>query len=880
MMVANASAYAQSTQDRFEFRIEGGTLGQVVEDLHDLTDIEFLFSYELVNVDGLKPVNGRYTVEEALDITLRGTELSGGLTDSGMIVITRAKGATTPNREGATVAKGQVKRSLLAGVAAFLFGAGAQGGASAQDEGASSEEEFELVTIVVTATKREQTAQEVPAALSVLGSDLLRKRGFTDRESFLRTLPGVSSQDRGTGSNAIIIRGIAADPQRESAAVGIYFGETPLTGFGANGNGGGAGTVDLRLVDVDRVEVLRGPQGTLFGSGSLAGTVRVIPARPNLSDLEGYVSGEYSNTAERGSGNYKVEGALSVPIVGGKLAARVAAYHFDDSGYIDNIAASATGPTGLEFPLSFGGIARDRDDIGAIEVTGVRGTVLFEPIDQLSIKLTQIYQETDQVGIPEVDFSLPGTYDQVRLATGLNGGRDESLSDETHITNLDASYDFGFGSIFSSSSWVDHEAPSNYDQSFTAFFPAASDNLSDSSGFIQEVRFVSDLGGPFQALVGFYYEDIDIERSSIISFSGDPAREPDLLASPLFPFLAGVEPGEIRNVSLDSISTKQIAVFGELSYNIIPDLTLTFGGRYFDYDQDEVTSSIGVLSGPGLFEEPSTSEDGTTFKVNLTYNVSDDVLVYGQWAQGFRLGEPQQRPTPALCDVDGDGLFETADGGEVAFSNVESDTTNSYEAGFKSALDDGGLIVNGSLYYTGWRDIPVTIILACGQSLIRNAGEAETYGAELEAIVTLTDRLRWNVAASYGEANLTADAPTLGVGAVDGAPLPGSSDWTFTTGLEYDFLLAGYDSYLRADYSYVSGYFNNFVETGQEAGDFGLLDLRAGVTVHGVDVAIFAKNVTNEADFTAVESSFGAFGFTRGYRLRPRTIGVKAGYRF
>ena len=200
---------------------------------------------------------------------------------------------------------------------------------------------FILEEVIVTATKRETSLQETAMSISAIGGEAIDKRNLVGMEDYLPFIAGVSMQDRGAGQNDIVIRGISVGNQGESnPATGVYFGETPVTGLNSTTGGEGGGSADIKMVDIERVEVLRGPQGTLYGAGSMGGTVRIIPNKPELSAFGGKIAAGYSQTGEEGGDNTMAQAVVNVPIIEDELALRAVAYQFDNDGFIDNIAGS------------------------------------------------------------------------------------------------------------------------------------------------------------------------------------------------------------------------------------------------------------------------------------------------------------------------------------------------------------------------------------------------------------------------------------------------------------------------------------------------------------------------------------------------------------
>ena len=336
---------------------------------------------------------------------------------------------------------------------------------------------------------------------------------------YLRTLPGVNFLDQGVGRNTVAIRGLVVDTEFPGGSggntTGVYFGEIPLTGFSAF-----EGSTDIKMIDLERVEVLRGPQGTLFGSGSLAGAIRNIPSSPRLDALEGRVEVGSSNTAEEGNGNSRVEGILNIPLIEEKLAVRAVVYYYDTSGYINNIAGSqlaVDGPVSSNYSAvdavatyDGGNFYQNDNNIGATEYTGGRISLLWKPIEQLSFTLQHLVQDVEQNGMPYVQLDTGG-YTQVALSIQNSfPGIREGLEDDVSITNFVMEYDLGWASVMSSSSWLEQDGQYNNDVTpFFAGIPASRLYSSNADVFIEELRLTSSLEGPLQFIAGAYYEEIE-----------------------------------------------------------------------------------------------------------------------------------------------------------------------------------------------------------------------------------------------------------------------------------------------------------------------------------------------------------------------------------
>jgi outer membrane receptor protein involved in Fe transport len=721
--------------------------------------------------------------------------------------------------------------------------------------------------IVVTATKRETTLQTTPLAVSVLSADAIAKRNLVSMDDYLASLPGVSYQDRGNGSNTITIRGIGfGDQLSANTPTGSYFGEVSVTGLGPQLNGNQAGNGDIKMIDVARVEVLRGPQGTLFGSGSLGGTVRVIPNAPDLTQVEGRVQGEVSNTARRGATNYMLQGVVNLPVIQDQMAVRVAGYHFFNDGFVDNVAGSRPSPE-IAAGVARGVVARDRKHVGSEETSGVRGSLLWKPADGLSLTLTHLFQRIKQDGLKEVETTVSATdYLQVRPATGVAGNSNEGVTTNLNLSNAVAQYDWSWGSLLNSTAYIDSKAKSAIALSFlgSSFIGTSAPNRNHKEIFINEFRFTSKWDFPVQMISGLYYEDRSNYTATNIIWSG-----------------AGSPPtGTTLNSPRTRNKQKQFAAFGELAYTPWDPFTLTFGARYYNFEQSipfALTSSNPVVV--GATQGRKAKVDGVNLKVNAAYEVSDAIFLYAQWAQGFR--EPRfQGVLDPLYDRNGNGLYEFRDGSErlPQAGLLDPDEVETYEGGVKFKLADGRL--RGSLtgFYTNWNGIPVSILTTyLGAAFYFNAGKAVSKGVEFEVSGKLPANFYAQFSASWIKTNLGNDAESRSLaGGISHAELPGSPDYNAFASLEKRFAVAGYDAYVRADWTYLSHYYSVINQTGR-AGGYSQFGAGAGVAMGRYTIGLFAKNLTNRKDFTWIDNTLGS---GRAYRLRPRTIGINFAAKF
>lgn len=863
---------------RFQFDMPAQKLVQSLDSLSNQTETLVLFPYDLVENRQARAIKGHYTILDAVGMLLRDTDLVGGFSEKGVLVISALDTNASHNQREETMS---TKKNILATVINILMGSGVQGVIAQEARTDLNDNEWSLEEIIVTAEKRSQNLQNTAMAISALGKDTIDKRNLVGMGDYLNSLPGITVLDQGPGYNSVVIRGLAVSPQTEgfqsSPISGVYFGETAISGFGILGN-----SSDIKLVDMERVEVLRGPQGTLYGAGAMGGVVRNIPSAPNFERMEGKLQAGYSNTGGEGGNNSVVKGVLNIPVIEDTLAIRAVAYRFDNSGYYKNIVASNPTAATSGAVTDYSAVRLDRNNRGQNEVTGGRISLLWQPIDQLSLNLSYLDQDIDQDGRPQADFDLPGGFSQSRFAlrtspSGLPDQR-ESLVDNVEITNLTVNYDIGWADITSSSSWADQLSEINFDGSAFLGDSAALSSIADYTAdfFSQEIRLASQFAGPWQVLFGMYYEEIDRNLINNTIFSGSDLSLSDGLlgVGPDVTLIFGnVNPRELN----------QQALFSEVSYDIVDNLTLTLGARVFDYDRKIILGDLPDTGAPVNGPIPivvDSSEDDTSFKVSLEYTPSDYALMYATWSEGFRLGYPIAAASPgriAICDQDNDGIYDASNGVSTDARIIDSDFVENFELGGKFALLDNRLTVNAALYQIDWDGIPVSVVFEgenrCAEIL--NGGEARSRGVELELAYRWTENVLLNFNSSYVNAELTKVA--AGVNASKGDRLPGSADVNASLGIEYQFTVAGYEAYLRSDYTYVGGFYNNLQEAGTEAGDYSRVNVKTGIAIDNITVDLFIDNLTDDDGITWVDAQLLD---NRGNRLQPRTVGLNVGYQF
>ena len=734
------------------------------------------------------------------------------------------------------------KKAKLAAVLGGLC-AGGFGAQTASADGAGAV----LQEILVTATKRgDASTLDIPASISVADEDLISKRGMVGMEDYLRTLPSTNFLDRGAGRNGIIIRGVTASPQ-DDIAVGVYIDETPVTGMGSLAGG----NPDLKFIDMQRIEVLRGPQGTLYGDGSIAGTVRVIPNAPDLSGFSAEVAGATSSTADLGGQNNMMRGVLNLPVIEDKFAIRIVGYDYDNSGYYENTAGDSA--TKKIWADEFGGVVTS-GEAGDDQYTGGRITAFWQVSDDFDVTFSHMTQDIEQSGIPESMLALEG---KSRTPFQRRDGSGESLKIDLDVTSLKMNLDMGSYELFSSTSKA--ETKTLQDRDLGAYFgpmlgvddmPIYLADSAHAEQFTQELRLNTRLDGPWQFLVGAFYQDYERTAGQKMTFEGAPALD-------LFE-------GALLFQSTFGDNLKQLAFFGEASFDLTDQLTAVAGFRHYDYEKDSPDENDGVFNDGYSAGFVENDDSGQTYKLSLNYRPDDTTSFYGTFSQGFRLGGPHPEIPSDICDTTG------------VPDQIDSDELDSFEVGGKFAFADGRATLNVSAFQVDWTGIPVKQILACAFEVTANAGEAQSKGVEVDGQLLLSDALRLDYGLSYTDAELTEDSAQLN--AKSGDRLPGSPEFSASLGIQADFSMAGRPMFARADIAHIGEYYNNLQQSGLAAGDFTTINLSLGAEINdSVSVDIFARNLANKEGLTWVETELGD---GRANYIRPRTIGIEVRARF
>jgi len=682
---------------------------------------------------------------------------------------------------------------------------------------------FNMEEIVITATKREARLQDVPLSVRALQGDDLIKIGAVDLEGYARTIPGIALDENGPGQNRVNIRGLAAVSGRAST-VGYYIDEVSQSQNQQS---------DLELYDIRSVEILRGPQGTLYGEGSIGGSILVHTNKPNLEGFE--VSGDMElSSLSKGGEGFAAHGMLNIPLVDDVLAMRVVGYYRDDSGYIDNISTG-------------------KDDVNDLTRKGGRVQVLYQPSEEFDITLGAYYQEM-------VTGSLQTQNPRIGVRYQTFAPTDESnVQDIFQVSGL-LNYDFGAATLTSVTGYYERDQMLNQVISqFVATGGAVDDdtflhrtNDEPTTIFNHETRLTSNGDNDFDWIVGVYHSRRDQSFNQTIGSITGTTRDPA--------FISFLETFEVR----------QYAAFGEGSYALLDNLDLTVGLRY--YKEKYSFNGEEIFFGSSTFKTPPNGSDTSwSPKFALSYKATEDLNLYANVTKGYRAGghtSNNQEDTPP-------GLTEEE------FTFFQPDVSWNYEVGFKGSFLDNRVTINAAVYYIDWTNLQVSDQFFNPDvgdfiNYISNAGGAESKGFEFELFAEPIDGLSLTAGIAYTDATLTEDAPVID--GLKGDRLGDIPDWTVALDAQYDFPVTNnLDAFVGGSYQYIGEAADNFTavvfDDDRTIESYNLAGLRVGVRADNWEFRLFAENLFNE--FNVV-----SYLLIQEVVLQPRKIGAKFSFHF
>ena len=763
--------------------------------------------------------------------------------------------------------------------------------------GAEEEDDRRIEEIIVTATKRAADMQDVAQSITAFTEEDLARLGARDMKEYIDALPSVALVNAVPGRNSVVFRGVStgSSEYRTDSMTAVYLDEQPLTTNSQQ--------VDPWLVDIERVEALPGPQGTLFGSSSQSGTLRVITNKPNPAGFSSQLDvGGYAT--QGGEPSFDLSGHLNVPL-SERLAVRGAGYYSREGGYVDNVL-------GMDVAGTMDNSDVVEDDFNDYDVYGGRLAAAWDVSEHWSVLASAIGQGSEAQGSWESDPAL-GDFKITKFF-------DEYREDDWYQVAMTISGDLGFAEFSATTAQFDRKIVYEwdnmlYEQYKDAYFGAYSGydlynseytfgttfNDQDQERLSQEVRLTSTGASRFQWMIGGFYEDVEDQWL----FGAKNDRLADTLAWEAANYYAynyyssydGIDyplpPTDIGFSNRFERAVTQRAAFGELSYDLSEQLTAGLGMRWFEYDRNEFDRynfpqglpPLSALELGGAYRASGVESD-TAFKLNVQYRVDNDRMIYALFSQGFRLGGSNSQRAAAT--------------GRVPL-NYSSDKLNNYELGIKSDWADGRLRLNLSAFYMVWEDIQLNNDGGVEDQWwlrgILNGDTAETKGVELNW--EAQPGANWRIEGSiFRAAPEFSSEFTLLSGSVvrEGTTMPISPEFKFWLAVEYSWwsVAAAEQLWIRYDTSYQSSVYNGLEAAIAEDPDgrqpsWTMANLQLGASFDGgLDVTFVLNNVWDQRTINYLDNggNYQAAWFedpryqnVRSY-ARPRAVGVSISKRF
>jgi iron complex outermembrane recepter protein len=725
-----------------------------------------------------------------------------------------------------------MRRSRLAraALAALLTAGGPAWAQSAPAAGSDTQ------TITISATRRAEAIRDVPVSIVKLSTDNQLELGAKDLVDVLASVPGVTyNQTFGkSGSGEIVIRGVTTG-NVFNPTVGIYIDDVPIGG--TSGQNFGSSAFDQRLLDLSSIEVLKGPQGTLYGASAMGGLLKYNTRIPE-DGFSGLFGGEASKT-QRGGGNFTAYGHVNVPLSDKVAALRVALFHARDGGYID-----ATGPGG-------------GSDVNSGKSTGARLSLGLKPMKGLDVRLSAQTQETKYDGLGTASYGTDGKpligdliYSNLRFA--------QPTTQRADLVALNLEADLGFAKAMSITGYQKRRSRdvSDLNDGFLLVLPPFFDvtQLDIEQGTslkktTQEFRLVSPSGRTFEWIAGLFHAN---EK-------GDGFSNWTATTGPASPFPSG-------SLLLDNAGTatrwKETGLYGTLVWNASPALALTAGARASRNSLDQVQRNSGLITSNDTVAT-STKESPDTYLLAARYKLSPSASVYARAASGYRAGGPN---APFL---------DPATGQLTSAAPYRSDSLWSYELGYKADLPNKLGSIDVALFQIDWKDLQVQVFNN-GIGTNGNAGKARIRGLEFGGVVRPVPALTLRAAASLMDPKLLDDSP--GLGGTAGERLPTAPKVAASLNARWDFSFGATPAYAALNLGHTGNRTVSFEASSTpnyRLPSYTVLDVQAGATVAGFDIGAYVRNLTDERGQVSAYTQFAGLGAPVQVNfVRPRTVGV------
>lgn len=786
--------------------------------------------------------------------------------------------------------------------------------------------EKQIEKIEVTATRRSGSLQEVPINISALTSDVMAQQDIEDLDDVARWVPGLTVTDQGGRSDSpVIVRGLntnSSGPGSDGGTVATYFGEIPLF-------------LNMRLIDVDRVEVLIGPQGTLYGAGTLGGAIRYIPKAVDLDFTSGEVFGDAYSVSESDSLGGEGGFIFNAPLIDGEMGVRMSLNYFNNPGFLDYNYVVREGGVSLPDPdwsddAAVSENLRRVEDANGEDTLTARIALRWVPNDWLDGTLSYFYQKQEVEGRSITQFDALAADNPLGDVIGPYESAyryEEPREKEDELLSLELKADLGFAELVSATGYSQFDAIGQRDQtdllirldySYEEFpaFSAYTEEVDERKILTQELRLVSQAEGPLSWIAGFYYNKTEYD-----GYSKEFTPGFDEYAIDVWEVGGNYRPDSLEYYSVSNTETTESAFYGEVSYEVNEKLNVTLGMRAYQYDIESASAIdlplyYSVFEGRGEdsieldYSSAPADDSGTLFKFNASYQFDDNTMGYVTISEGFRIGGANG---VGACPSDIDDIATQIVCALPDEQNYEPDTTTNYELGLKSSYFKNRLQLNLALFNVDWDDAQVGGATINGQQPITtNAEGANSRGAEISVRALATDNITLYATYSKTIAKLTADAPFLfGVfgeqgsalqdyyDGKDGDRLPGSPEQQFSFGVNYatevldgKMLDLNYGLTAQDDVFSTVGLRQN----GEALPGYAVSNFNAKLSDEVWSVTFYIDNLFDKYAYTSVRRDRGDMGLATfasmtpngtellrnygHYVLTPRTVGLKFNYQF
>lgn len=764
---------------------------------------------------------------------------------------------------------------------------------------------FEGDAIIVTGTRRATTIMDTPINISAIGGAELESQRIDDVRDLADFTPGMTISDTGPRTTGtIVLRGLrasetGADGSDSDSALGVYLGEVPLY-------------YDFKLLDLERVETLLGPQGTLYGLGTMAGAIRYIPNRPNVTDIEGEVHGRLYDKAKAEDVGYQIDGVINIPIVKDHVAFRSATGYYYDPGFIDYTMLLQEPGVSLPQPGGPDGVSDadyaanlyTEEDLNFEKTFTTRNQLLFQTSEDLKVIFTYAYQKTNTDGVQANHAGVLGTGEYESAARYK-----EPVERRAHLGSMEINANIAdIVDLVSTTAYTNVHTQSqgdvtdllldlDYDYELFPAFSGWNESETERKQFNQEIRLVSRHGGPFNWVLGGFYNEQKLQRDYAEHVPNHPWVDPD------------TNPDALEYVSYTTSKVTEKAIFGEGTFRVTPEWQVTAGARYFKY-----TSEIaGAQTLPLLKNQPlspydkaisggEAEQDGWVWKFNTSYNFTPDFMLYGTYSKGYRIGGPN---TVAPCDdplPPGQNICALPD--ELQYG---PDTTKNIELGLRTQLFDRKLSLNMAVFHIDWEGIQVASATLNGATGITvNGGKARSKGFETSFQLRPVPELSIQGTYSYTDAKLTEDIPGVitiretpndysnrfvQLDALAGDRLPGSAKNSGSLGATYTKpimdgeISANWTATYRGDVVSRLGWDRAY---GDKIPGYVLHRASLTYDTDQYSISLFANNIFDKYAVVSVDNDRSRVGVNDGIAVRyyrqsvltPRVVGIEARFKY